>query len=227
MHESANPVDQAIRERRSIRAFLPDDVPAGTITSLLEVAGHAPSGSNLQPWQVHVVQGAALQRLARELTDAFWRGDPLQKEYEYYPTDWTPEWLERRRACGWGLYELAGIGKGDREASKRQVAKNYAFFGAPAGLIFTLDRRVNIGSWLDLGMFIQSFMIAATARGLATCPQVSLANYPAILARNLNIPAQQQVVCGMSLGYADTADPTSRLRTTREPVQRFTVFHSA
>jgi len=225
MNEAARAVEQAIRDRRSIRGFRPDAVPAETVRALLEVASHAPSGSNLQPWQVHVVRGAALQRLARTLTDAFWRGEPLQKEYEYYPTDWTAEWKERRRACGWALYELAGVARGDREGSKRQVARNYAFFGAPVGLIFTMDRRVNIGSWLDLGMFIQNFMVAATARGLATCPQVSLANYPAILADSLDIPAQHKVICGMSLGHADDSDPTSRLRTPREPVERFAVFH--
>ena len=220
-------VAYAITSRRSIRAFLPDPVPQDTIRALLAIAGRAPSGSNIQPWQVHVLTGQALGRVSDALAAAFEAEEPEAAEYYYYPRNWRPPYIERRRATGWGLFRLAGVERGDHAAGKRQRALNYRFFGAPAGLVFTIDGDLEQGSWLDYGMFLQALMTAARGFGLDTCPQAAIANFPAILRRELSIPKHQIIVCGMALGYADPGEPTNTLHTDREPPDCFTTFHTA
>ncbi|TDR85149.1 nitroreductase [Enterovirga rhinocerotis] len=223
----AEAVDGAITTRRSIRGFLPDPVPMETVRHLLALASRAPSGSNVQPWKSHVVTGAALQRLKDDLFAVFDSGAPEQREYEYYPRNWRSPYLDRRRKVGWELYRLAGVARGDKEAGHRQRARNYVFFGAPVGLIFTIDRDLEQGSWLDYGMFLQSLMIAARGHGLDTCAQAAIASYPAIVTRHLAIPAEEMVICGMALGWADLGEPTNALESEREPVDGFTAFHDA
>jgi nitroreductase len=219
-------VSYAITSRRSVRGFLPDPVAPEVIVSLLTIASRAPSGSNIQPWKVHVLTGAALARVAQAMSEAFASGEPETREYEYYPTTWRSPYLERRRAVGWELYRLAGVTKGDRSAGDRQRARNYAFFGAPVGFVFTIDRDMEQGSWLDYGMFLENIMVAARGFGLDTCPQAALANYPQVMRRELAIPDSEMIVCGMALGVADPAEPTNALVTPRETVESFTIFHS-
>jgi nitroreductase len=218
-------VAYAISSRRSIRGFTDAPVGRATITRLLEIASRAPSGSNIQPWKVHVLTGAALARVSAALLSAFNSGEASSREYEYYPGTWRSPYLERRRAVGWGLYALAGVARGDKEAGERQRARNFDFFGAPVGLVFTIDRDLRQGSWLDYGMFLQSVMIAARGFGLDTCPQAAIANYPHVLRRELPIPNSEIVVCGMALGTADPTEPTNGLVAEREPVSAFTRFH--
>ena len=134
-------------------------------------------------------------------------------------------YLARRRKIGWGLYGLLGIGKGDAQRMKVQLRRNFEFFGAPVGLIFSIDRRMGQGGWLDYGMFLQSVMLAARARGLDTCPQVSWLDYHRIIAAVLGFGPQEQLVCGMALGYADPAAIESSLRTERASLDEFVVFH--
>lgn len=222
---AANPVDAAITSRRSIRGFLGTPVDRPTVIQLLETASRAPSGSNVQPWKVHVATGAALTRLSEELVGAHAAGRPEAREYEYYPTVWRAPYLDRRRRVGWQLYDLTGVARGDREAASRQRGRNYIFFGAPVGLVFTIDRDLEQGSWLDYGLFLQSLMIAARGRGLDTCAQAAIANYPAIVRRHLGIPETEIVVCGMALGWADPDEPANALVSEREPVSGFAVFH--
>lgn len=223
---AGNAVTQAILTRRSVRGFLPDPVPIAVIRQLLDIARRAPSGSNIQPWKVHVLTDAALGRLKRVLREAFAAGTPERREYNYYPITWRSPFLERRRAAGWSLYELAGVAKGDREAGDRQRARNFDFFGAPAAFVFTIARDLELGSWLDYGMFLQSLMIAARGFGLDTCPQAAIASYPDILRRELTIPQSELVICGMALGFADFEEPANALVTEREPVDVFTQFHN-
>lgn len=228
MHDVQHAVDWAIRTRRSIRAFLPRQVPAQTITELLDVARHAASGMNTQPWHVHVVQGAAKQALSSAIAQV--DDDPalsagLKEPYDYYPVEWTSPFVDRRRKVGWDLYGLLGITKGDKARMHQQHGRNYRFFDAPVGLFFTIDRILAEGSLMDYGMFLQSFMVAARARGLDTCPQVAFTKFHHIVAQQLGIPAQQMLVCGMSLGYADNGQPENTLQTEREPVASFTTFH--
>jgi nitroreductase len=222
---SREAVDLAITSRRSIRGFLDTPIDKAAIVRLLEVAGRAPSGSNIQPWKAHVLTGPVLRRLTDQLTAAHFAGQPEEREYEYYPVAWRSPYLERRRKVGWQLYELAGVTRGDREAALRQRGRNYTFFGAPVGLIFTIDRDLEKGSWLDYGMFLQSLMIAARGSGLDTCPQAAIANYPAIVRGVLGIPDSEIIVCGMALGLADPAEPANALVAEREPVSSFAQFH--
>ena len=220
-------VDYAITSRRSIRGFLPTPVDHATIARLLAVASRAPSGSNVQPWKVHVLTGASLARVRAGLEAVFASGEAEVREYQYYPVKWREPYLQRRRAVGWALYSLAGVPRGDHAAGERQRARNFAFFGAPAALVFTIDRDLEQGSWLDYGMFIQSVMVAARGAGLDTCAQAAIASYPAVLRRELGMRDDEMVVCGMALGVADPAEPTNALVAEREPVAGFTVFHES
>jgi nitroreductase len=221
-------VDDAITSRHSIRAYLSTPVPRETIEDILRVAARAPSGTNTQPWKVHVLTGGAKQRLSTAIRAAF--DDPEERakhseEYAYYPTQWASPYIDRRRKVGWDLYGLLGIGKTDKARMHEQHGRNYAFFDAPVGLIFTIDRVMQQGSWLDYGMFLQNIMVAARARGLDTCPQAAFTQFHRIIEVQLGLAADEMVVCGMSLGHADPAAIENTLITEREPVQGFTRFH--
>ena len=225
--ESIAAVDAAITSRRSVRAFLPEPVPRETVERILEVAARAPSGTNTQPWQVVVLTGPAKAELTRKILAAY--DDPAQRaahtdEYAYYPTEWRSPYIDRRRKVGWDLYGLLGIGKADKAAMHAQHGRNYAFFDAPVGLIFTIDRILQQGSWLDYGMFLQNVMVAARARGLDTCPQQAFAQYHRIIEEHLQLPPERMVVCGMSLGRADPAARVNTLATDRAPVAEFARF---
>ncbi len=219
-------VSYAITSRRSIRGFLPRPVERGVVEKLIEIASRAPSGSNTQPWKVHVLTGTTLQRVIRALSDAFSSGRPEEREYDYYPVRWRSPYIERRREVGWALYRLAGVAKGDREAGDRQRGLNYSFFGAPVALVFTIDKDLEKGSWLDYGMFLENIMVAARGFGLDTCAQAAIANYPSILRDLLGISADEMVVCGMALGFADPDEPTNALDAPREALDGFVTFHS-
>jgi nitroreductase len=220
-------VDAAITTRISARAFLPTPVARSTIEDILQVAARAPSGTNTQPWKVHVLTGASLGALSAKLRAAF--DDPAvaathTEEYPYYPTEWCSPYIDRRRKVGWDLYGLLGITKNDKARMHAQHGRNYAFFDAPVGLIFTIDRVMQQGSWLDYGMFLQSLMVAARARGLDTCPQAAFTQFHRIIARHLGLADEQMVVCGMSLGHADPDAVANGLHTERVPVAAFARF---
>ena len=220
-------VDEAIVGRRSIRRFLPTPVPAEVVADILEVASRAPSGTNTQPWQVIVLAGEARERLSRAVLAV--HDDPAAmaqavEEYAYYPRQWVSPYIDRRRKVGWDLYGLLGIGKADKARMHAQHGRNYAFFDAPVGLIFTIDRVMERGSWLDYGMFLQNVMVAARARGLDTCPQAAFTPFHRTIAAELGIPDTRMVVCGMSLGHADPQAVENSLRTEREPVSGFAEF---
>lgn len=217
-------VIEAIESRRSVRGFLSKPVPRETVAEILRVAARAPSGTNMQPWQVVVVAGARKEALTRSVRAAMAEGGGQAREYKYYPDEFPPTYAERRREIGWALYGLIGIGKGDREGSRRQQMRNYQFYDAPVGLFFFIDRVLEIGSWLDYGMFIENVMLAARAHDLHTCPQVAWCNQHALVRRELGVPDDQALVCGMSLGYEDTAVPANALRTPRVPVDQFARF---
>ncbi len=217
-------VEEAIVGRQSIRAYLPNAVPHDVLERVLRTAGRAPSGSNIQPWHVYVLEGAAKDALCTDLTARHIAGDEGKREYNYYPVKWRDPYLARRRETGWGLYGLLGIGRADKAAMAAQHRQNFSFFGAPAGLIFTIDRDMELGSWLDTGMFIQSAMIAARGEGLETCAQAAFCQYHDVIQKRLNIPAGQQVVCGMALGYGDPDAKINRFRTTRIPIDDFVTW---
>lgn len=225
--DKLNPVDRAIRSRRSVRAFLPAPVAEETVRAILESAARAPSGTNTQPWRVYVLRGAAKDELSRRIVAAY--DDPEEaarhkQEYAYYPIRWASPYIERRRKVGWDLYGLLGIQKGDKAGMHAQHARNYKFFDAPVGLMFAIDRILEKGSWLDYGMFLQNIMVAARGRGLDTCPQAAFTPFHRIIRECLRMPENETFVCGMSLGYADNSKIENTLRTEREPVDSFTTF---
>ena len=220
-------VAAAISSRRSVRAFLPEAVPRATLEAILATAARAPSGTNTQPWQVYVLTGEPLRSLSRQIVAAY--DDPVERathseEYAYYPTEWRSPFVERRRKVGWDLYSLLGIEKTDKARMHAQHRRNYEFFGAPVGLMFTIDRVMRQGSWLDFGMFLQSVMIAARGYGLDTCPQAAFTQFHRIIIAAIGAPANEQLVCGMSLGRADPAAVENTLVTEREPVSSFAHF---
>ena len=222
----ARTVEEAILSRRSLRAFKPDPVPRATLERLLALASRAPSGTNIQPWKVTVVAGEARARLTAAMHAEFLQHgeEGWQREFEYYPTKWRDPYLARRRKIGWDLYGLLGIGKGERDKTRRQHARNYLFFDAPVGLVVTLERDLPVGAWLDTGMFLQNLMLAARGFGLDTCPQAAIASAHSVLRRELQIPDAEVVVCGMSLGYARPDAVENTLVTVREPVANFARF---
>lgn len=220
-------VDQAIVSRRSIRAFLPAPVAHEDIAAILEVAARAPSGTNIQPWKVTVLTGAARQRLSDAIIAVYHDKDAVREhteEYAYYPRQWTSPFIERRRKVGWDLYALLGLGRDNKEGMAAQHARNFNFFDAPVGLIFTIDRVLEQGSWLDYGMFLQNIMVAARGRGLDTCPQAAFTQFHKIIAAQLALPANETVVCGMALGYADPSKIENTLVTERVPLEQFARF---
>ena len=221
-------VDWAIATRRSVRAFLPQPVPRDEVEAILATARYSASGMNMQPWHVHVLTGPAKARLSAAiavLDDDPGRSGELLEPYDYYPREWFSPYLERRRKVGWDLYGLLGIAKGDKERMHAQHGRNYRFFDAPVGLFFTVDRALQEGSLLDYGMFLQSVMVAARGRQLHTCPQAAFLKFHRLIAEQLGMPADQMLVCGMSLGYADASSIENSLVTEREPVAAFTTFH--
>jgi nitroreductase len=221
-------IDRALLTRHSIRAFLSTPVSRQTIEDILRVASSAPSGTNTQPWKVHVLMGESLRRLSQELLNVY--DDPQllaqhREEYAYYPQEWRSPYIDRRRKVGWDLYGLLGIGKADKERMHAQHARNFKFFDAPVGMMFTIDRVMSQGSWLDYGMFLQNIMIAARARGLHTCPQAAFTGLHRVVMRHLDATESDMLVCGMSLGWANPDAIENTLVTEREPVGGFTTFH--
>jgi nitroreductase len=220
-------VDAAITSRRSIRAFLPTPVAHADIAAILQVAARAPSGTNTQPWKVYVLQGERKQQLSDAILAA--HSDPAlasqhTEEYAYYPSVWVSPYIDRRRKVGWDLYALLGLTRDNKAGMAAQHGRNYAFFDAPVGLIFTIDRVMEQGSWLDYGMFLQNIMVAARGRGLDTCPQAAFTQYHRIIHEQLALPEGETVVCGMALGVADMSKIENSLVTERMAVAEFVKF---
>ena len=222
-------VDTAIRSRLSVRAFTDQAVPRTDIEAILDVASRAPSGTNCQPWRVYVLQGSSRDSLIAQVCaahDAI-RADPsvaqsYREEYDYYPEKWVSPYIDRRRENGWGLYGLLGIGKGDKDKMHAQHQRNYRFFDAPVGLMFTIDRVMGRGSLVDYGAFLQSIMVAARGRGLHTCPQAAWNGFAKIIMPHIGAGEGEMLVCGMALGYADADALVNGFVTPRVPVAEFT-----
>ena len=222
-------VDHVITSRMSARAFTQQTVSRELITEILQVASRAPSGTNTQPWKVYVLQGAKRDALVDKVCAAHeaMRADPevakqYTEQYDYYPEKWVSPYIDRRRENGWSLYGLLGIGKADKDRMHEQQQRNFKFFDAPVGLMFTLDPIMGRGSLLDYGMFIQNIMLAARARGLHTCPQAAWNGFHSIILPHIGAGEGERMVCGMSLGYADETDKVNTLVTPRVPVNEFT-----
>lgn len=227
----ASPVDAAIESRMSTRAFTAQPVERAVLEQILSVASRAPSGTNCQPWRVYVLTGASRDSLVEQVCAAHdaMRDDPAiaaqyVEEYDYYPQKWVSPYIDRRRENGWGLYGLLGIGKTDKDKMHAQQQRNFRFFDAPVGLMFTVDRVMGRGSLVDYGAFLQSIMVAARGHGLHTCPQAAWNGFSKIILPHIGAQPHEMLVCGMSLGYADTDALVNTFRTPRVPVKDFTTW---
>lgn len=218
-------VADAVRSRTSIRAFLPDPVPEAVLREALVLAARAPSGGNLQPWHIHVLSGASLERLRARMVERLGNPgyDPL--EYDIYPKDLWEPYRTRRHALAEQMYAHMGIARGDRPARLAHVARNFAFFGAPVGLFCYVDRRMGPPQWSDLGMYLQTLMLLLQERGIASCAQEAWSHYAATVAGICAPAPRLMLFCGMAVGYSDPAAPGNRLYSERADPAEFIVMH--
>lgn len=224
-------VDQTITSRHSVRAFLDTPVSTDMLKDILTVASRAPSGTNTQPWKVYVLTGKKRDELVQRVCQAqmeLYQNPALAAHYKetfaYYPEQWFSPYIDRRRENGWGLYGLLNIQKGEKEKMARQNLRNFELFDAPVGLFFTLHKDLGVGSKMDISMMIQNVMLAAKARGLDTCPQAAWNHFHSIVLDVLGAGEDEELVCGMSLGYADSDHIVNTFITPRVPVEEFAVF---
>lgn len=215
-------VDVAVATRHSVRAFLKKPVPGVVIRDLLERAGQAPSGGNLQPWHVHALTGDPLRDLLASVKE---QGIDPEPGYAIYPERLVDPYRSRRFQCGEDLYATLSIAREDKPARLEQLARNSAFFGAPVGLFICVDRRMGPPQWADLGMFIQTLMLLALEQGLGSCAQEYWALHAATVGRFLELPAEQMLFCGIALGYRDPDAPINTLRTRRAPLEEWCSLH--
>ena len=231
--EQVQLVDDAIRSRHSVRAFLSTPVDAQIIKDILEVACRAPSGTNTQPWKVYVVtdkkRDEMVDRVCKAQLEIYnhpEKAAEYQETFPYYPEKWISPFIDRRRENGWGLYGLLNIQKGEKEKMAAQQLRNYQLFDAPVGLYFTVNKAMGSGSKMDISMMIQNVMVAAKARGLDTCPQAAWNHFHPIVLEVLGASDDEELVCTVALGYANPDEIVNTFITPREPVEKFTVFLS-
>lgn len=215
-----------LAERHSVRAYHSDPVPQTLIEEVLALAARAPSGCNTQPWKVRVVRGARKEALSARIIAALRAGAPAEgpMDYPVFPAQEFEPYRTRRRQLAHEMYALLGVGRADQAARARHFEDNYAFFGAPVGLFFCIDRGLTVGSWLDVGMFIQNVALAAQAHGLGSCIQQAFCFYPHTVAQALELPESDMVLCAMSLGYPAEQAVVNSLMSARAEVASFTTF---
>ena len=239
-------VKEAFISRRSVRRFLPDPIPRDNIKNILECSAFAPSGHNIQPWHVYVVEGEKKQAITNSILESIENGSAknFKQEFDYYPTEWFEPFISRRRAVGFELYRLLNIKRDDFEARDKQMQENFHFFGAPlgmfitmdrrlatgtfmdVGMFITMDRRLATGTFMDVGMFIQSILVGARGEGLHTCGQVAFTRFHTLIADHLGFKENEMLVCGVSIGYEDTDAPENALRVEKLNYTDFTTFLS-
>ena len=218
-------VSDAINSRRSMRVFKPDPVAKADVEWIIGTANRAASNGNLQPWKLHVTMGAARQRLSQAILTAMDDNDHGPgAEYSVYPKEFPPVYDARRKLVGKQLYTLLGVPRGDTAGMVRQFRKNYDFFDAPVGMILCVERRMEKGQWIDCGGFLSCLMLLAREKGLHTCPQAAFSRYQHVVRRELAIPDDQVVICGLALGHADPDVVPNNLVTERAPIDDFTVW---
>lgn len=218
-------VISAITSRKSVRGYLDTAIPRAMIEEILKASARAPSATNSQPWRVHVLTGDAKDDLSAAIMAERSSGaDEPSPEYPYYSKEWPEPYLTRRRTIGWQLYGHLGIVKGDRAGARAWHDQNFRFFGAPVGMIFTVDRRLGLSAYLDLGMFMQNIMVAARGHGLDTCAQAAFAGYHAVIRKKLSLESESIVICGMALGWADNDAVANAVVSERASLQDYAVF---
>lgn len=217
-------VSEAIKQRHSVRAFLDKPVSQELIHEILDIARFAPSGVNTQPWQVAVVSGDSKKSLQEKMLTAFEAGEKEEMDYQYYPKSWVAPFKQRRVDTGKQLYKALKIEREDKDARLKQWAANYRSFDAPVSLFFFMDASLETGSYFDYGMFVQNIMLLAEEKGLSTCPQGALGEFPSIIKQHLGYDTSLILLGGMAMGYEDKEHPVNQYRTERESVENFTRF---
>ena len=205
--------------RFSCRAFRPDPVPDNVITQIVDAARHVPSWCNAQPWQVTITKGAATDKFREVMMEAAAKG-ALPEPDLAWPSKYTGEYAERRRTCGFQLYDAVGIEKSDRVARMAQMLRNYALFDAPHVAIVHSPSDLGPYGAMDSGGFVTAFTLAATALGVATIPQAAIASYAPLVRHHFGIPDDRLVLCAISFGYADTDAPINQFRTERSTADK-------
>ncbi|MEA1989329.1 MAG: nitroreductase [Pseudomonadota bacterium] len=218
-------VTEAILQRQSTRAFKNQNVDKKTIQNIINMAKRAPSGVNMQPWQVAVVQGKTKTELANKMITAFRTKKTEKMDYNYYPLEWNSPFKERRIETGQQLYQALDIKREDKEKRLAQWEANYRAFDAPVMLLFFIDNSLETGSYMDYGMFLQNIMLLAEEQGLATCPQGALGEFPSIIKSELGITENKILLGGMALGYADKNHLVNQYRTSRVELEEFCSFY--
>ncbi|GMV62614.1 MAG: oxidoreductase [Parvibaculum sp.] len=218
-------VSEALKSRITCRAFLDKPVPEETVRQILEEAKYAPSGGNLQPWHVYVLTGARLKEFL-SIIETKQKDAPFGEgtEYDIYPKGLTDPYKARRFKCGEDMYATIGVTREDKAGRLQQFARNFRFFDAPVAMFFAIDRQMGLGQWSDLGMFIQSVMLASREHGLHTAPQEAWAIWYKTVSEFVAIPENLMLFCGMGLGYMDEGAPINKLRTERAPLEEFATF---
>ena len=217
-------VSEAIATRRSVRGFLDAPVDADVLRAIVTKAARAATGGNLQPWHIDVVTGAPLADLKAAISAKLWRGESETPAYAIYPEELLAPYRDRRFAVGEAMYAEIGIPREDKAARRLWFARNFQFFGAPAALFCTVDRRMGPPQWADLGMYLQNVMLLAVEAGLATCAQECWAMYPETVGAAIGIPAERMLFCGMAIGFEDSEEPANRLRSSRAPTEEWLTF---
>lgn len=218
-------VSEAVRRRRSTRAFLPTPVDPALLREVVELAARAPSGGNLQPWRVHVLSGAAMQRFRATMAERLQHPEPDPPEYAVYPAHLHDPYRSQRFEVGEGLYALLGIPREDKAGRLTQFARNWDFFGAPVGLFCFVDRKMGPPQWSDLGMYLQTLLLLLEERGVASCAQEAWAAFHRTVSTFVGAPSEHMLFCGVAIGYPDPAAPANQLRTARAPLDVFASFH--
>jgi nitroreductase len=218
-------VSEAVRRRRSCRAFLPQPVDPALLREAIQLAARAPSGGNLQPWRLHVLSGAAMARFRQHMAERMQRSEPDPSEYAVYPASLHEPYRSQRFEVGESMYALLGVPREDKAGRLLQFARNWDFFGAPVGLFSFVDRRMGAPQWSDLGMYLQTLMLLLAERGLDSCAQEAWSAFQQTVSKFVGAPEEQMLFCGMAIGYADPAAPVNALHTTRAPLEVFATFH--
>lgn len=216
---------QLFDERWTCRQFLPDEVPQKTIDDLLNLAQRTPSWCNTQPWQVDITVGEGTERFRKALLECV-HGQAPAPDFEF-PVAFTGVYRERRRACGFQLYDSLGIVKGDVEGTTRQQLRNFELFDAPHVAIITTEDDLGLYGAVDCGLFVNTFLLGAQSLGLAAAPQAALASYASFIRDHFAIPDHRRVVAGVSFGYADLEHPVNGFRTARASLADVVTFHAS
>ncbi|MEM7434529.1 MAG: nitroreductase [Myxococcota bacterium] len=217
-------LDQTITERRCVRGFLPQRVPQQVLDEVFGLAQRAPSNCNVQPWRVYVASGAACQSLREELVASVRGGEPPLMEH---PIDeFFDGYRKKQVACAVELYGNMGVGRDDREGRFNASLRNFEFFDAPHVAYVCMSKRFGIGVALDVGMYVQTLMLAMWSRGIGSCPQAALRSYPSVVSKHLGIPETEQILCGLSFGYEDPTVPANATRQPRDEIRENVCFRS-